>query len=148
MKFQLVKVETQSIQICWICTTFRYNQTQFIRVELPFLGHRIVYSRLSHPSYEVERTISYSHLTICKHWNKEKILRKFTNEYFQTVIAKNVSITCIFNEHNLFKSLIHLSISSIFFFYVHKKQAFKCCAPNVGLKFLCDAKLITPLFIF
>ena len=117
MKCQLVKVEIQSIRSCWICTTFRYNQTQFIRVELPFLGHSFLISSI----IEVERTISYSHLTICNHWNKEKILRKFTNEYFQIVIAKNVHITCIFNEHNLFNSLIHLCLSSIFFFYVHKK---------------------------
>ena len=148
MKFQLLKVERQRIQIWWICTTFRYNQTQFTRVEPPSLGHHIVYPRLSHPSYEVERTKSHSNLTIYEHWNKEKILKKFTNEYFQIAIAKTVSITCIFNERNLFNSLIHLYLPSLFFFYFHKKQAFKCCAPNVGLEFLCDAKLITSLFIF
>ena len=31
---------------------------------------------------------------------------------------------------------------------VHKKQAFRCWWPNVCLKFPCDAKLITLLFIF
>ena len=43
---------------------------------------------------------------------------------FKIVIAKNVSITCIFNQHNLFNNLIHSSLSCIFEFY--KKQAFKC----------------------
>ena len=33
-----LKVETQSIQVCWICTTFRYNQAQFRGVEVPSLG--------------------------------------------------------------------------------------------------------------
>ena len=47
------------------------------------------------------------------------MLRKFTNEYFQTVFAKYVSMTCAFNQRNLFNSLIHLSLSSI------KKEAFK-----------------------
>ena len=32
----------------------------------------MVYLHLSHPSYELERTISYSNLTIYKHWNEEK----------------------------------------------------------------------------
>ena len=36
-----------------------------------------------HPSYELERTVSESNLTIYKHGNEEKILRKFTNEYFE-----------------------------------------------------------------
>ena len=47
------------------------------------------------------------------------MLRKFANEYFQIAFAKNVSMTCAFNQRNLFNSLIHLSLSSI------KKQAFK-----------------------
>ena len=47
-------------------------------------------------------------------------------------IAKNVSITCIFNQCNLFNSFIYSSLSFIFEF--HKKQAFKCRAPNVRLK--------------
>ena len=83
MQFQLLKVETQSVQVCWICTAFRYNQTQFRRVEVPSLGNHMVYPQLSHPSYELERTISYSKPTIYEHWNEEKVLRKFTNEYFK-----------------------------------------------------------------
>ena len=83
MQFQLLKVETQSVQVCWICTGFRYNQTQSRRVEVPSLGHHVVYPRLSHPSYELERTIFYSNLTIHKHWNEEKILRKFAYKYFK-----------------------------------------------------------------
>ena len=33
---------------------------------------------------------------------------------FQVLIAKNVSITCLFNQHELFKSFIHSSLSSMF----------------------------------
>ena len=83
MQFQLLKVETQSVQVCWICTPSKYNQMQFRRVEVPSLGNHMVYPCLSHPSYELERIISHSNLTIYKHWNEEKILRKFTNEYFK-----------------------------------------------------------------
>ena len=43
----------------------------------------MVYSHVSHPLYELERTIPYSNLTIYKHWNEGKILRKFTNEYLK-----------------------------------------------------------------
>ena len=45
----------------------RYDQTQFRRVEVPPLGHHVVYPPLSHPSYELERTISHSNLTTYKH---------------------------------------------------------------------------------
>ena len=72
-----------------------------------------MYPRSSHAWYELESPISYSNLTKYKHWNEEKILRKFTNEYFQMVIAKNVSIAFIFHQLNLFNSLINLSLSSI-----------------------------------
>ena len=61
------KMETHSIQVCWICTTFKYNQTQFRREEVPSLGHDMVYPRLSDPSYELERTISHTNLTTYKH---------------------------------------------------------------------------------
>ena len=64
-------------------TLHNQNRTQFIRAEAPSLGHHMVYPRLSHPSYELERTISHSNLIIYKHWHEEKILRKFTNEYFK-----------------------------------------------------------------
>ena len=37
MQFQLLKVETQSVQVCWICTAFRFDQTQFGKVEVPSL---------------------------------------------------------------------------------------------------------------
>ena len=43
----------------------------------------MVYPCLSQPSYELERTISHSNITIYKHCNEEKILRKFANEYFK-----------------------------------------------------------------
>ena len=72
MQFQLLKVEIQSVQSFCICTTFRYTETQFRKVEVPSLEHHMVYLHLSHPSYELERTISYSNLTIYKHWNEEK----------------------------------------------------------------------------
>ena len=76
MQFQLLNIEIQSVQVCWICTPFKYNQTQFRRVEVPSLRNHMVHPRLSYPSYEFERTISYSNLTIYKQWNEEKILRK------------------------------------------------------------------------
>ena len=58
---------------------------QFRRVEVPSLGHHMLlhgHPRLSHQSYKLERTVSHSNLTIYVHWNEEKILRKFTNDYF------------------------------------------------------------------
>ena len=63
---------------------------QFIRVEVPSLGHHMVYPRLSHPLYELERTISLSNLTILYTSTemKKKILRKFTNEYFKYLLQK------------------------------------------------------------
>ena len=67
IQFQILKVETQNVQMCRICTAFRYNQTQFRRVEVPSLGNHMVHPRLSHPSYELERTISHSNLTIYNH---------------------------------------------------------------------------------
>ena len=81
--FNFLKVETQSVQVCLICTAFRYNQMQFRRVEVPSLGNHMLYLSLSHPSYELERTIFHSNLTTYKRWNEEKILRKFTNKYFK-----------------------------------------------------------------
>ena len=140
MQFQLLRIETQSVQICWTCTTFRYNQTQFRRVEVPSLGHHMVSQRLSDLSYELERTISHSNITIYKHWNKEKILKKFENEYFKQPLRKNVSMTCVFNQRNL-----RALFTSHFLLYsnVHKNRH-----SNVCLKFLCGTKLISPLFIF
>ena len=81
--FNFLKIETQSVQVCWIYTTFRYNHTQFRGVEVPSLGNHMVYSHLSHPLYELERTIYYSNLTTLKHWNEEKILRQFSNGYLK-----------------------------------------------------------------
>ena len=72
MQFELSKVETQRVKVYWVCATFRYNQTQFRRVEVPSLGNHMVYPPLSHPSYKLERMISHSNLTIYKHWNEEK----------------------------------------------------------------------------
>ena len=40
---------------------------QFRRVEVPSLGHHMEYPRLSHPSHELERTISHLNLTIQNH---------------------------------------------------------------------------------
>ena len=59
------------------------NQTQFRRTEVPSLGHYMVYASLSHPSYELMRIISHSNQTIYRYWHEEKILTKFTNEYFK-----------------------------------------------------------------
>ena len=68
MSFQLLKVETQSVQACSIFTTFRYNQTQYRRVEVASLGYHMVIH-----AYLIQHM---------KHWIEEKILKKFTNEYF------------------------------------------------------------------
>ena len=48
-----------------------------------------------------------------------------SGKYFQIVIAKNVSITCIFNQRNLFNGLIPSSLSSAFECSL-KKQTFRC----------------------
>ena len=81
MQLELLKLETQSVQVCLIYTPFKYNQTQFRRVEVPSVGNHMFCTHLSESSYGLERTISYSNLT-CKHWNEEKTL-KSTNEYFK-----------------------------------------------------------------
>ena len=48
MQFQLLKAEIQSVQVSYICTTFRYNlKIQFGRVEVPSLVHHMVHPRLS-----------------------------------------------------------------------------------------------------
>ena len=141
MQFQFLKVETQSSQVCWKCTTFRYDQTHFRRVEEPCLGHHMIYPRLSHPSL---RTISHSNLFIYKHLREKKNTWKVCKWIFQIAIGKNVSITCIFNHRNLVNSLIHSTLVS--FFYIRmffKKTGIQCC-----LKFLCDATLLIPIFIF
>ena len=122
MQFQLLKVESQSVQVCWICTTYRYNQTQFRRVEVPFLGNHMVYPRISHSSNELERRTSHSNLTIYKHWNEEKILKNL-----QMNVSNSYCEKCKHHLHlnqlNLFSSLIY---SSRLYSNVYKKQAFKC----------------------
>ena len=100
MQFQLLKVETQGIQVFWIYTTFRYNQTQFRRVEVPSLGHHMVYPPLSDPSYELERMISHLNLTIYNHWNEEKYL-----ESLQMNISNRY---CEERKHNLYLQLAHI----------------------------------------
>ena len=64
MQLELLKLEIQSVQVCLICTPFKYNQTQFRRVEVPSVGNHMVYPHLSEPSYGLERTISDSNLTM------------------------------------------------------------------------------------
>ena len=97
---------------------------EFRRVEVTSLGNHMVYPGLSHPSYELDRTISYSNLTIYKHWNEEKNTYKVYKWIFQIVIAKNVSITCIWISSIYLVALF----TCLFLLYsnVHKKQAFKC----------------------
>ena len=90
-KFQLLKGETQSVQVCKICITFRYNKMQFSRVEVHSLGHHMVYPRLSYLSYELKRKMFHSNLTTYKHWNEENILRKFTNESFTYLLQKTLA---------------------------------------------------------
>ena len=55
------------MQVYWRVKEFR-------RVKESSLGNHMVYPRLSHPSYELERMISHSNLTIYKQWNEEKYL--------------------------------------------------------------------------
>ena len=85
MQFQLLKVETHSVQSLQNLPHLWYNQTQFRWVEVPSLRHHMVYQRLSDPLYKLERTISHLNLNLnlYKHWNKDKILRIFTVEYFK-----------------------------------------------------------------
>ena len=64
------------------------GSSEIVVEEVPSLGCHMVYSHWSDPSYELERTISHSNLTIHKHGNEEKILRKFTNEYFKQLLRK------------------------------------------------------------
>ena len=45
---------------------------------------------------------------------KKKKRKKLSNEYFQIVIAKTVSITGMFSQRNLLNSLIHSPLHSIF----------------------------------
>ena len=100
MQFQLLKVETQSFQVFWICTTFRYNQIQFRRVEAPSLGHHMVYPPLSDPSYELERMISYLNLTIYNHWNEEK--------YLESLQMNTSNRYCEERKDNLYLQLAHI----------------------------------------
>ena len=67
MNFQLLKVETQNVEVCSTCTTLRYNQRRFRSAEVRSLVHRKMYPCLSHPSYELERAISHSDLTKYNH---------------------------------------------------------------------------------
>ena len=91
MQFQLLKVETQSVQICWICTTFRYNQTQFKRVEVPSLGHHTVHKLISSIIWTRKNTISFkskNSLAICEYWNEEKkyierLQMNISNSYYK-----------------------------------------------------------------
>ena len=85
--------------------------------------------------------ISHSNLTIYKPWNEEKILR-VCKWIFQVVIAKIVSIIFIFNQHNLFNSLLCSPLFSRFECSIKNRHS------NVCLKFFFDAKLIMSLFIF
>ena len=75
----------------------------------------MVYPHLPDPSYELERTISHSNLIYTSIEMKKKFLESLQTN-FQIVIVKNVNITGIFNQRNLFNSLIHSFFSSIFGF--------------------------------
>ena len=86
MQFQLVQVEIQSVQVCWIYTALRCKQTQFRSVKVPSLGYHMVFLHLSYPSYELERTIYHLNLTIYKHWNEEKIL-----SFFEATLSSRIN---------------------------------------------------------
>ena len=98
MQFQLLKVVIQSVQVRLIRTTFRWNQTQFRREDVPSLGYHMGYPRLSHAAYELEKTISYSDLTICKLWNEylESLQMNISNDY------------CKKRKHHLHISAVYL----------------------------------------
>ena len=57
MQFELLKVETHSVQSLQNLPQLWYNQTQFRWAEVPSLRHHMVYQRLSDPLYKLERTI-------------------------------------------------------------------------------------------
>ena len=95
-----LKVETQ--RVCWICSTFRYNQTQFRRVEVPLSGtsrgvstliSSIIWTRKNNTSFKSNYIQAFK-------WRKNTW--KVYKWIFQIVITKNVSSTCIFNQLNLF----------------------------------------------
>ena len=90
--------------------TFRYNQTQFRRVEVPSLGHRMEYPRLSHPSYELGRTISHSNLIYRSIEMKKKYLEN---------LQMNISLSYgKKRKHHLeiqsVQYIYHSNVSSIF----------------------------------
>ena len=58
--FNFQKQKPRASKSAEFARLFRYNQRQFRRIEVPSLGHHMVYPSLSHPSYEQERTISHS----------------------------------------------------------------------------------------
>ena len=74
MQFQLLNIEIQSVQVCWICTPFKYNQTQFRRVEVPSLRNHIVHPRLFYPSYESYKWIfQYFLIFLVNIWSENSI---------------------------------------------------------------------------
>ena len=75
-----------------------------------------MYPHLSHPSYELEKTLTHSNLTIYKHWNEEKILRESLQMNISNSCRQKCKDHLHLNQLNLFSSLIHLSISYIFKF--------------------------------
>ena len=94
MQLQLLKVETQGFQVCWVFTTLRYNQTKFKKVEVSSLEHYNVFWRLSHWEYDPNRTISnFNYIQVLK---RRKNTSNVYNRILQVVLIKNVSITCIF----------------------------------------------------
>ena len=82
MQFKILKVETQRVWVCWICTTFRYNQTQFRREEVSSVRH-VVSALIWSIMWIRKNKISFKSDYIQKDWNEEKVLRKVTNEYFK-----------------------------------------------------------------
>ena len=54
---------------------------------------------------------------------KKNTLKMSLQMNISNIIAKNVSITCIFNQRNLFNSFIHSSL--VLYSNVHKKTGIK-----------------------
>ena len=86
--------------------------------------------------------ISHSNLTIYKQWNEEKYL-----ESLQMNVSNSYCKKYKYHLHLELAQLILQPYSLVSSFYIWifiKKNSYS----NVCLKFLCDEKLITPLFIF
>ena len=107
-----LKVETQ--RVCWICSTFRYNQTQFRRVEVPLSGtsrgvstliSSIIWTRKNNTSFKSNYIQAFK-------WRKNTW--KVYKWIFQIVYKKRKHHLHLQSAQFIFNCYIHSSLSSIF----------------------------------